>query len=114
MRLELEPIEGGGNFPVPDLPRPSTARRRHRLDWFEASALALFGLLSLSILTLDLWQVVVHGQVWTGTDGEYAVDQLQYLAWIRDTATHGLVSNLFVLHSTPADYFQPAIMISGG
>ncbi len=76
--------------------------------------LALFGLLSLSVVALDLWQVVVHGRVWTGTDGEYAVDQLQYLAWIRDTAAHGLVSNLFVLHPTPADYFQPAIMISGG
>jgi hypothetical protein len=114
MRLEIEPIEGGGNLPAHDLPRLPIPRRRHRLDWFELSALALFGLLSLSILALDLWQVVVHGQVWTGTDGEYAVDQLQYLAWIRDTASHGLVSNLFVLHPTPADYFQPAIAISGG
>jgi hypothetical protein len=114
MRLELEPVEGGGNFAVPDLPRKPIARRRRRLDWFEVSALALFGVLSLSILLLDVWQVVAHGQVWTGTDGEYPVDQLQYLAWIRDTATHGLVSNLFVLQPTPADYFQPAIMISGG
>ena len=114
MRLEVELTSGGGNVPVPAPPRKPIARRRHRLDWFEVSTLALFGLLSLSILALDLWQVVVHGQVWTGTDGEYAVDQLQYVAWIRDTATHGLVSNLFVLHSTPADYFQPAIMISGG
>jgi hypothetical protein len=114
MRLEVELIEGGGNVPAPDLPRLPIARRRRRLDRFEVSALALFGLLSLSVLALDLWQVVVHGRVWTGTDGEYIVDQLQYVAWIRDTASHGLVSNLFVLHPTPADYFQPAIMISGG
>jgi hypothetical protein len=114
MRLEVQLIESGGNVPVPDLPRMPIARRRHRLDWFEVSTLALFGLLSLSVLALDLWQVVVHGLVWTGTDGEYIVDQLQYVAWIRDTAAHGLVSNLFVLHATPADYFQPAIMISGG
>jgi hypothetical protein len=114
MRLEVQLTEGGGNVPVSDLSRLPIARRRHRLDWFEVSALALFGVLSLSVLALDLWQVVVHGRVWTGTDGEYVVDQLQYLAWIRDTAAHGLVSNLFVLHSTPADYFQPAIMISGG
>ncbi|MBV8999817.1 MAG: hypothetical protein JO304_12190, partial [Solirubrobacterales bacterium] len=114
MRLEVELIEGGGNLPAPDLPRLPITRRRPRVDRFDASILALFGLLSLAVVALDLWQVVAHGQVWTGTDGEYAVDQLQYLAWIRDTATHGLVSNLFVLHATPADYFQPAIMISGG
>lgn len=114
MRLEVDLIEGGGSLPAPDLPRPPISRRRLRLDRFDALILALFGLLSLSILALDLWQVVVHGRVWTGTDGEYPVDQLQYLAWIRDTANHGLVSNLFVLHATPADYFQPAIMISGG
>ncbi len=114
MRLEIELIGGGGNVSAPDLARLPIARRRHRLDWFEVSVLALFGLLSLSVLALDLWQVVVHGRLWTGTDGEYIVDQLQYVAWIRDTAAHGLVSNLFVLHPTPADYFQPAVMISGG
>ncbi len=114
MRLEVQLIEPGGNVPAPDLPRLPITRRRRRLDRFDASTLALFGLLSLSVLALDLWQVVVHGRVWTGTDGEYIVDQLQYVAWIRDTAAHGLVSNLFVLHPTPADYFQPAIMVSGG
>jgi hypothetical protein len=39
---------------------------------------------------------------------------MQYLSWIQSAAHQGLVSNLFVLHSTPADYFQPAIIISGG
>ena len=29
------------------------------------------------------------------------------------TATHGLAANLFVLRPTPADYFQPAVAISG-
>ena len=77
MRLEVDLIEGGGNVAAPDLPLLPIARRRHRLAWFELSALALFGLLSLSILAPDLWQVVAHGQVWTGTDGEYVVDQLQ-------------------------------------
>lgn len=114
MRLEVDLIEGGGAVPAAAQRRLPIARGRHRLNWFEVSTLALFALLSLSVLTLDLWQVVVHGRLWTGTDGEYAVDQLQYVAWIRDTASHGLVSNLFVLHPTPADYFQPAITISGG
>ena len=114
MHLEVQPIETAGNGAVPELTPLPSPRRRHRLDWFEVSALTLFGLLSLSVLALDLWQVLAHGLHWTGTDGEYTIDQLQYVAWIRDTAAHGLVSNLFVLHPTPADYFQPAIMISGG
>jgi hypothetical protein len=58
--------------------------------------------------------VIVHGRSWTGTDGVYQVDQMQYLAWIRDASRHVLVSNLFVLTPAPADYFQPLIGISGG
>jgi hypothetical protein len=65
------------------------------------------------VLGLDLWQVIAHRRVWTGTDGVYLVDQLQYLAWIRDASRHVLVSNLFVLRTTPADFFQPAIALSG-
>lgn len=76
--------------------------------------LGLFALLSLWVAGLDLWQVVAHGRVWTGTDGVYLVDQMQYLAWIRSAAHHFLVSNMFVLRGTPADYFMPAVAISGG
>ena len=57
--------------------------------------------------------MVVNGRVWTGTDGVYIVDQMQYLAWIRDASHHVLSSNLFVLRATPHDYFQPAVVISG-
>lgn len=114
MRLEVELIEGGGNVPAPDLPRLPITRRRRRIDRFDVGVLLMFGAVSLAVLVLDLWQVVVHGRVWTGTDGLYIVDQLQYLAWIRDASHHVLVSNLFVAHPTPADYFQPAVVISGG
>jgi len=89
------------------------SERRIRLDRFDLALVALFGTLSLWVLGLDLWQVVVHGRVWTGTDGVYIVDQLQYLSWIREASRHVLVSNLFVLRSSPADYFQPAVVISG-
>jgi hypothetical protein len=58
--------------------------------------------------------VFVHGRVWTGSDSIYGVDQFQYEAWIESASRHFLVSNLFVLRSTPAVYFQPAIAISGG
>ncbi len=88
--------------------------RRHPLDRFELGVLAAFAAVSLWVLGLDLWQVVANGRVWTGTDGVYIVDQMQYLAWIRSASHHLLASNLFVLRSTPADYFQPAVVISGG
>jgi hypothetical protein len=86
---------------------------RLRLDRFELAALAVFAALSLWVLSLDLFQVVAHGRVWTGTDGFYLVDQMQYLAWIRGASHHLLASNLFVLRDTPRDYFQPAVAISG-
>jgi hypothetical protein len=96
---------------------PTSARvavRRRKLDRFELGVLVAFGAVSLWVLTLDLLQVVVNGRVWTGTDGVYIVDQMQYLAWIKSASHHLLVSNMFVLRSTPHDYFQPAVALSGG
>jgi hypothetical protein len=91
--------------------RARSARRR--IDPFELVVLAAFLAVSVWVLALDLWQVVANGRVWTGTDGFFVIDQLQYLAWIRDASHHVLASNLFVLRPTPSDYFQPAIAISG-
>lgn len=99
------------------LPAPESERARParpRLDRVELAALVAFALLSCWVLALDARQVLVKGQAWTGTDGVYIVDQMQYLAWIKSTALHGLVANLFVLRDTPADYFQPAVVISAG
>jgi hypothetical protein len=75
--------------------------------------LAAFAAVSMWVVALDVYRAHVHGLVWTGTDGFYVVDQLQYLAWIQEAARHVLVSDLFVLRPTAADYFQPAIVISG-
>ena len=59
--------------------------------------LAVFAAVSVFVLALDVGRVVFDGAVWTGTDGVYIVDQMQYLAWIKDASHHFLVSNLFVL-----------------
>lgn len=97
-------------------PAPVTTARSSppRLDRFEIGLLAFFGALSMWVVGLDLWRAVANGLVWTGTDGWYIVDQMQYLSWIQSVAHHGLAANLFVLRPTAADYFQPAIIISGG
>lgn len=109
MRVELATDDGSAVA--------AGARRRpprRRLDRFDLALLTGFAAISMWVLALDAWQVVAHGRVWTGTDGVYIVDQLQYLAWIRDASHHFLASNLFVLRPTPADYFQPAVAVSGG
>jgi len=92
----------------------ASAGRQRQLDWFERLVLVAFTLVSAWVLFLDLWQVIVDGRVWTGTDGLFLSDQMQYLAWIRSASQHVLVSDLFVLHPTPADYLQPLILVSGG
>lgn len=110
MRVELATATSGPGIATV----PRARARRWRIDGFEAVLLALFGLLSVWVLGLDLWQVIAHGRVWTGTDGLYLVDQMQYLAWVQSASHHLLIANLFVLRPTPADYFQPAIAVSGG
>ena len=115
MRLEIELVDGGRGGPAPDLPPVRiTPPRRRRLDRFEWSVLFAFAAVSMWVLALDVWRVVFDGRVWTGTDGVYIVDQMQYLAWIKDASKHVLASNLFVLRDTPADYFNPAVVVSGG
>jgi len=94
-------------------PAPQAAPGGRRLDRFELGLLALFGAISMWVVAIDLWHAISNGLVWTGTDGFYIVDQMQYLAWIQSSSHHLLASNLFVLRSTPSDYFQPAIAISG-
>jgi hypothetical protein len=86
---------------------------RRRLDWFELCVLAVLAAISVWVLGLDVRHVAVQHLIWTGTDGLFLVDHMQYRAWIRDASRHVLVSDLFVLRSTPHDYFQPEIAISG-
>lgn len=109
MSLDLEVAETANASVV-----RARAERRPSLDAVEWGVLAVFAVLSLWTVGVDLWRAHADGLVWTHTDGLYIVDQMQYLAWIRSASVHGLVANLFVLHGTPADYFQPAVLLSAG
>lgn len=90
------------------------ARSWRRVDPLELGLIGSFVLLGFWVLGADLYEVFARGGAWTGTDGLFTADQLQYLAWIRDASRHFLASNLFVLTPTPADYLQPMMTISGG
>jgi hypothetical protein len=82
------------------------------LDVFDVGVL-------VSFLALSSWIVVVllHRkgplEVWTGTNGLYIGDQMQFLGWIRDSAAHVLVGNPFDTIDSPHDYLNPGLVISG-
>jgi hypothetical protein len=100
--------------PAAGPPPPVAAPKRARgLDRFEIVLLVVFAAVSAWVVALDVFHAARDGLTWTGTDGYYIVDQMQYLSWIQAAAHHGLISNLFVLRSTPSDYLQPAILLSG-
>jgi hypothetical protein len=89
-------------------------RWRWRLDGFDLCLLIAFAALSCWVLGLDLYYSISRGLVWTGTDGVFISDQLQYLSWIRSASEHFLIADSYVLHHTAADYLQPAVVISAG
>ena len=112
MRVALETT--GHSRPAAPDPAVSVTGRRRRITRFELAVLAAFAAVSAWVLVIDLLHMAGSDWVWTGADSLYGVDQFQYMAWIQDASRHVLVSNLFVLGSTPRDYFQPAIAVSGG
>lgn len=84
------------------------------LDLFDWLVLLVLAAVSMWVVAIDLWLAAGHGLVWTGIDGEFPVDQMQYLAWVQDASRHVLASDLFMLRSSPHDYLQPMLAISGG
>jgi hypothetical protein len=97
-----------------DVSAPRRGLLQRRIDRFDLGVLAVLAGVSIWLLGLDVWQVVAHGRIWTGTDGVLPQDQMQYLAWIQGTVSHGAAPNMFVLRHTPADFLQPIVAISAG
>ena len=89
-----------------------SAPPRARPDWFDAGVLVALGALGSFTTALLLWRS--RGPlVWTGTDGPYLGDQMQYLGWIRDSADHGLIGNPFVLEDRARAFAHPGLLLSG-
>src|SRR5580704_172973 len=82
------------------------------MDAFDLVTLAAF-------LALSMWTVGVlesqqtRLQLWTGTNGLYLGDQMQYLGWISDSAKHVLIGNPYRTTQSPHDYLEPGLAISG-
>jgi hypothetical protein len=87
-------------------------RQRTDVDPFDwVLLLLLFG--------LSVWVMIafiVHqgpNAIWTGTNGPYVADQMNYLGWIEVSAKHVLISDPFITGASPSDYLHPGIAVSG-
>jgi hypothetical protein len=87
---------------------------RHRVDGFDLLLLGVLAALSMWTIGLALWQVLVHGLVWTGSENVFFEDGFQSMMWIQGVAQHGASPDLYVLGRTSADFVQPLVEISGG
>lgn len=92
----------------------ATGRAWFRLDLFDWLVLLALAAVSMWVVALNLWLAASHGLVWTGIDGQFPVDQMEYLAWVQDASRHVLASDLFMVRGSPHDYLQPMLAISGG
>jgi hypothetical protein len=73
--------------------------------------------LVLTALSLHAMTILVglasKGRSLSGADGLLAADQLQYFAWIRESAHHVLIGNRFDLAPGPRSFLHPGFTISG-
>lgn len=96
-------------IPAPAEPRQGATARFGSLDWFDWLVLAATAALSTCVLV----PLLVKGHTVTGGDGLYPVDQLQYLAWIRQASEHGLIANRFDMLPDTRVFLHPAFFTSG-
>ena len=81
-------------------------------DWFDIAVLVLLTVLSIWLLvSLALRSSPNH--LWTGTDGPYIGDQMQYLGWIQDAGHHVLIGNPFDTKVANGDFLNPFLLVSG-
>jgi len=77
-----------------------------------ALALAL-GAVAFAPLAGLLLRVATKGGYIAGGDGFLVLDQMQYLNWLRQSGSHGLITNLYDLAPGPRPYLHPALLVSG-
>src|SRR5947208_1617864 len=97
---------------IATLPSPrglDAVARRLGLDGFELGVLAVLAATSLALLV----PLLTRGRPLSGSDGFFPADQLQYFAWIREAAHHGLIGNLFDLAPQHRVFLHPGYLLSG-
>jgi hypothetical protein len=90
---------------------PEDRPRRTFLGFDRVELLCLLTLVMLAVAPLVA--VATKGRDLSGADGFLATDQMQYLAWIRESADHFLIGNPWDLATGERRFFHPIFVISG-
>lgn len=85
---------------------------RTRAEWAILAALAAWALVPLAILLVH-WRTGPPAGTFVGAEGIQIGDQLQYVAWIRESGDHGLISNRFDTVDDPHVFPHPMWALSG-
>jgi len=72
------------------------------------------GALAFAPLAGLLLRVATQGGHIAGGDGLLVLDQMQYLNWLRQAGSHGLIENLYDLAPGPRSFLHPGLLVSGG
>jgi hypothetical protein len=88
-------------------------RRDQRYAWRLADGVVLGALGALSVWFYVTLKRQQGGRVWTGTDGPYIGDQMQYLGWIHDASVDLRIGNPYQLIPTRQLFVHPGLAISG-
>ncbi len=83
------------------------------LDRFELGTLLALLAFSFAVLGGMLVRVWIRGGVVTGADSYVALDQLQYLNWIRQAGHHLAVQNLYDISDSPHSLVHPGVLLAG-
>jgi hypothetical protein len=79
-------------------------------DWLILGTLAVLSMWLGGAMFLRARHLGLH---WTGTDGPFIGDQMQYLGWIRDAADNLRIGNPFRIEHGPELFVHPGLAISG-
>ena len=81
------------------------------IDVFDVAVVSAFVLLGLWT-TLLLWAKSGPNHHWTGTNGRYLGDVMQYLGWIHSSYRDILIGNPFTASGGTRDFLNPALVVS--
>jgi hypothetical protein len=84
-----------------------------QLSIWEWLILVLFALSSFGVFALNAVDAAANHRVFSGADGLFPYDQLQYLAWATDAGHHVLISNLFAFHLGSHIFLDPLWLLTG-